>query len=68
MKISNRKGNKEEEIVSGGEVFFCLFFFFGSGIEPRASCKLGTHCTTELLPSPRNGLRSLTERQFRQLS
>jgi hypothetical protein len=31
---------------------FFVFFFFGAGIEPRASRMRGKHCTTELHPSP----------------
>jgi hypothetical protein len=31
--------------------FFGLFFF-GAGIEPKASHMPGKHCTTELQPSP----------------
>jgi hypothetical protein len=37
-------------------LFFLYVFFFGAGIEPRASHMLGKHCTTELHPSPTNAL------------
>jgi hypothetical protein len=35
-----------------GRGFFFNLFFFGVGIEPRASRMLGKRCTTKLHPSP----------------
>jgi hypothetical protein len=40
------------QFISLGEIFFFCLFFFGAGIEPRASHMLGKHCTTKLHPSP----------------
>jgi hypothetical protein len=36
----------------GRGFFFVFFFFFGAGIESRASRILGKRCTTKLHPSP----------------
>jgi hypothetical protein len=39
------------QAIPAALVFFCLFFF-GAGIETRASSMLGKRCTTEIRPSP----------------
>jgi hypothetical protein len=33
-----------------GQLIFYLPFFFSLELEPRASCKLGKHATTEVYP------------------